>query len=164
MKRDLLAGLFFSLTMLALVVLAIGVDGCRTALQVSTRIYECHQEVKEGGSITLRDCKVTDDDQAEGAPASDQAGDDAVDVDANDEKPEASIRAIVTPAVIAIVKRTSQGSASDLAIAREAAALAERERRRASRPRKRKRKTPKGGRVRVAGYTRRRPVRRRRRK
>lgn len=162
MKREAAACALMCSMMLGLAVLAVGVDGCRTALQVSTRIYECHQEVKEGGSITLRDCKVTDDDQAEGSPAADQAGDDAVDVQAD--QAETSIRAIVSPAAIAIVKRTSQGSAADLAIAREAAALAERERRRASRPRKRKRKTPKGGRVRVAGYTRRRPVRRRRRK
>ena len=164
MRRDLVSALFLSIMILGIVLLAVSVESCRASLQVSTRVYECHQEVREGGSITLRDCRVTDDDQAEGAPSSDQRGDDNVKVEAEDQADDgAAIRAYVSPAAVAMVRATSKAAASDLAVARERAALDKRERR-ATKPRRRKHKARKTGSVHVQGYTRRRPARRGRRR
>lgn len=112
MIRDIIAGLWLGLVACLLLAVVAGPAGCRTALQVQTRVYECHQEVREGGSVTLRDCKVQDDDQAEGAPASDQAGDDAVDVDATDDQGGAAVRAVVSPVAVAVVRSARPSSAA----------------------------------------------------
>lgn len=145
MTREILSGLVCA----CIVFLFATCAGCRAAVNLQVRTFECSQVARDAsGAVTLTGCSETGSVEA---GAVDLSGDDPVDVDTSGEDTGgAALRAVLSP-VLAVVGPPGARAAGD-------AALASRDHRRCPRRKRGRYRAPRSKassakRVRVRGYT-----------